>query len=301
MTGRTDQFDLEGAVLSRAGALRAAADGELSPAQRAELEPSLTDAESRAIETEAALREAIGRVMVEPAMAPANLRERIMASAAAQRDGTPAAESLEDAAPIPIWHWRRSLSLAAAVVLLVGGSWLIFQTAQSGPATAPPTMGRVDPVALREFMSREHDRCFRSEDYAAQKFTADDLAEVPGGFRALLGSEVSVGEIVQAGLSLRGAGQCHLPGPGNSIHMLLDAPLPSGTVTLSLFVQEDAGNTIELEQGLPYELTPIEGQPAKLKIIAWRNGDLDYYLVADAAACDRIREALGHGGPCGQR
>ncbi|MFG0282853.1 MAG: hypothetical protein ACF8R7_00385 [Phycisphaerales bacterium JB039] len=300
MTGRTGQFDLEGVALSRAAQLRAAADGELSPSQRSELDGSLTEAELRAIEAETALRGAVGRLMAEP-VAPAGLRERILGAAAAAHDGPDApAPEAEDRGPIPMAPWLRPLALAAAVVLLAAGGWLILRSAGNSVTGPTPNEGRVQLVELRQFMSREHDRCFQSDDYGAQKFTADDLAAVPHVFRPLLGSEVSVAELVQAGLSLRGAGRCHLPGPGNSIHMLLDAPLPTGTVTLSLFVQEDAGNTLGFEQGVAYELTPNDGQPAKLKIIAWRSGDLDYYLVADPEACDRIREAMGRGGPCGE-
>ncbi len=287
--------------------LRAAADGELSPAQRAELEATLTESETGAIATEAALRQAVGRVMAGP-VAPAGLRDRVLAAAGAADATAEAYPDLEDdapPAPIPMAPWLRPLSVAAAVILMVAGGMLILRAAGGGASPAPRQQlasgdagGEIQLVELRQFMTQEHDRCFRDEDHAARKFSEARLAEIPERFRDLLGSEISIEEMLKAGLTLEGAGKCHVPGPGKSIHLRLRAVLPDGPLNLSLFVQNDSPNRLALQEGAPYELTPADGSAAKLKIIAWRRAGLAYYLVAEPEACERVRAAMGRGGPC---
>jgi hypothetical protein len=82
--------------------------------------------------------------------------------------------------------------------------------------------------------------------------------------------------------------------------MRLGAQLVDGPVGLSLFVQGDRGNHLKLEEGAPYDLTPADGSPKKLKIIAWRRAELTYYLVAEPEACERIRAAMGMASAAGR-
>ena len=307
MTGRHVQSELAGLPLSRGALLRAAADGELSDAQRAELDRTLSGAESRAIETEAALRQAVGRVLSQPA-APASLRQRILAAAAAAGEMAGEAEDPDEKpAPIPMAPWMRPLAVAAAVLLVIAGGFM-FMRGEGGEGAGIGATGEsagvqaagIQLVELRRFVSREHDRCERDPDRAG-KFIKTEITEVPERYRSLMGAEVSIEEILKADLTLRGVGECRVPGPGRSIHLLLGADLPESSGTLSLFVQQDAENRLGLDEGASYELAPREaaGEAARaVSIIAWRRDGLTYYLVTDADACARIREAMGRGGQC---
>src|SRR5690606_37685204 len=78
----------------------------------------------------------------------------------------------------------------------------------------------VQLVELRQFVSREHSRCDR-DPARAGKFIKTEITEVPERYRSLMGAEVSIEEILNANLELRGVGECHVPGPGRSIHLLL--------------------------------------------------------------------------------
>jgi hypothetical protein len=306
VTGRHGQSDLAGVSLSRGALLRAAADGELSDAQRAELERTLTEAESGAIETEAALRQAVGRAMAGPS-APQGLRDRIVV--AAESGGAELAVHADDPdeipAPIPMAPWMRPLAVAAALLLVIAGGFMFMRDeggAGGGPGAGGDGAGGqqagIQLVELRQFISREHTRCQRDPSRAARKFARAELSEIPERFRPLMGADVSIEEIVKAGLTLRGVGECHVPGPGSSIHLLLGADLPQCAATLSLFVQQDPRNRLELEEGVSYELTPQDpGAGATgVSVVAWRRDGLTYYLVADPDACSRIREAMGRGG-----
>lgn len=297
--------------LSRGALLRAAADGELSDAQRAELDPTLTAAESRAIEAERHLRHAVGKVMSQPA-APAGLRDRILAAAAVAEGSSAAAEADEIPAPIPMAPWARGLAVAAAVALVAGGAFMFMRDSAGGGVGGPGATGAtgdvqaagIQLVELRQFVSREHSRCERDPS-RARKFVVTELSEAPQRFRSIMGAEVSIEEIEKAGLQLRGAGECNVPGPGRSVHFLLKADLPECSAPLSLFVQQDPENRLGLEEGASYELTrPGDDEPQDaeaahtVSIVAWRRDGFTYYLVAEPDACGRIREAMGRGGKC---
>lgn len=260
--------------------------------------------------------------MRQPA-APRGLQDRILAAAAeaAATDVAPLeteADAADDGcepdeipAPIPMAPWMRGLAVAAALLLLVAGGFMFLRGDGGFGAGGHGDVGiggsvagsgdvqtaGIQLVELRQFVSKEHSRC-DTDPARVGKFTKTELTEVPERYRSIMGAEVSIEEILRANLRLRGVGECHVPGPGRSIHLLLGADLPESEATLSLFVQQDPENRLGLEPGSSYEIAPRDPAAASISIVAWRRDGLTYFLVTDADACGSIREAMGRGGKC---
>lgn len=270
--------------LSLGALLRAAADDELTPAQREALDAHLREhpEDGVRIAFERSLREGIGRVMGGIA-APEGLRSRIEREARA----TP-----EVVARPAFWRSRRGLALAASLVLISG---LLVALAMPSSPIGPDARYR---ASLVRFLDGEHKRCWVDADWILDKFKVRERDALPGAMSKVFGRDVEVPVVRDgdgSGLIFEGAGECHVPGRGKSMHFgfRTDGTRAEAGVAVSLFVQPNT-TRLELEDGVTYRLTSEHGVSRGVcSIYAWTRDGMIYFLVSDdAGACDLGLEAL---------
>lgn len=265
--------------------LRLAADGELDAQGRAELDARLAahgGADAARIAFERSLRGAVGRVMSEPARAPEALRARIEGVIAAEH----AAEEAAAGGPIPIWaHARRWMAVAAAL-LLVGATVLI--AVRTG-APEGPALGDRARVQLASFMTREHGACAELGSHFQRKMLCRDLERAEWMLSEAVGAPASVASL--DGFRFVGIGPCAVPGPGPSVHLLLEE---EGGPRLSVFVQRDGGQG-PMPSGGPLGVDEVD--LSRASVVALRREDLVYYVVSgDAGIRRRALAALERAG-----
>lgn len=257
--------------------LRAAADGELSPDQRRELDEHLraNPGDKTRIDFEQRLRGAVGRTM-DAHRAPDALRDRI-AAMAGQPEPEPLPEQLSEQTRRPVYWSRARSHLAAVAALLV----LVFGAWQLSHVLSPGASQEAYSVQLAGFLGREHSRCSRDPEAAARKFHVRDAQELPVLARDWVGQPVNLEELFAEPVEFMGAGRCGVPTKGKSIHVRVAVPRPDGpgSCRVSLFIKQDGGE-LPMEEGITYRLTPPAGEPAK-EFIVWRCGSLVYFLVCD--------------------
>ncbi len=293
--------------LPLAGLIRMAADGEISAEQERRLEVELDrDPDvARRIEAEQRLRSSLGRAFADGPATPGGLRERIAAAMAQAdlADSTPVdAEPGDDVptrmAPITrdrsFWSGPAARVLAAAAALTLVATVLVVTRGSGGD---PTTGSRTRAV---QFVATEHGRCVADIAIGADKFVVTDPDAMPGFTGGVLGAEITLADLVTSGVqnvSFVDAGECHVPGGGESLHLRFEAPTgEEGCVErFSLFVQNDTGR-LGLTEGVSYELDPSGGGAIDLKspaVYVWLREGLVYYLVVDnAKACRTIRDQL---------
>ncbi len=298
-----------------AAIMRMAADGELTDDQRERLDRLLSRSlEGHArIQFERELRGAVGRVM-GASSAPASLRasvERIVESA---RDSEPAPELKLTEAPRPgasmpeplraqtrsrsFWARRQSLVGALAAVLVVGvASVLVWQATRLAGVSL--TAAQTDYRSrLVSHVAGEHRRVI-DPTVAANKLSLHEPEEVRAFFQQVVGSVPSM-EGLTVGtpeMVFVGAGNCHVPGSdGSSAHLRLDLIAPDGSVArvVSVFVKADHGE-LPMEPGVTYALDTKACGQSGTRVLAWTDGGLAYFMVADAIndGCVAVLERLG--------
>lgn len=297
--------------------LRAYADGELSGEQREEVERHLerTPDDRPRVQLERDLRAACARVMGgEGSGLPEGVRDRVLRAVAESRaEETRVGASVGNSEPVRagrgvdegegpgvlarIGRWQGYLA-TAAVLVLAGLIVVVLVRQAGGPGeqagsviigSAEATAGR---VALASFLETQHSRCTTDEGVYERKMRLQDPAELPGVFASLSGGSPSIERILEAGFVFKGAGQCRVPGDGESYHLLFGPPegrrFPSH---LSLFVQRDTGE-LDIEEGETYRLD-VEGGKRMLAVV-WKREGVVYYLVAECSPTrSRACEALG--------
>ncbi len=265
--------------LSVPALIRAAADGELTAPEQAAFDraraadPSI-DAR---VAFERALREGVGSVMREPAVAPASLRDSIAAMFEREREiereigvETLAVRTRDRRfwASGPTW-----LAVAASLALLTAVT-VIMQTPVG--STVAPMFGNATAARLMnasDFIVAEHNKCSAFDQYFERKFDVREGAQASDAVVELLGQPPIRINLEEAGYELTGVGGCHVPGPGASAHLLYkdaDGSRP----TLSLFIQKDTGSAPRLETGVRYRCRTTAGAP----VLVWRNAGVIYYL-----------------------
>lgn len=226
--------------LNAAALLRAAADGELSPAQQEALRAHLaaSPGDQARIEFEQTLRTAVGRSMAS-GTAPSDLADRIRAAASAgpESDDAPLVETLAPATrDRSFWTTMgRRLSVAAALFLVVAGAWYAIGQLTQSPITERESINRFE---LARFLSAQHMQCGDAE-VADRKFNYRSVDTLAMGCQKLLGQVPDFGQLFQGRATLLGMGKCAVPGPGSSVHMRFDIPTDSSGVVLgtaSMFV-----------------------------------------------------------------
>lgn len=295
-------------ALDRASLLRAAADDELDPGELGTLSAMLDqhpdDADRILFERD--LRRACQRVFSgDDVSAPEALRHRVASLAGAERESVQAGAlaTRHAAASRPSMPRARRRSplrwfagaLAAVMLVAIG---LQLSTIWRAPTFAEsPDRAR---LALAQFVGSEHRRCAIDERALKRKMTELSLADTPARFRRLLGAELSVANVEDAGYRFLGAGRCVVPGSGASVHLVFSdasashaAPLADPTCDpsrLSLFIQKDTGE-LPIVPETTYRLDVVDGGPL---VAVWARGGLVYYLVTEThAAEDAVLAHLG--------
>lgn len=301
-----DHGDDQSSVSVRTELLRAAADGELAPAQAVELERHLAahPDDQRVIDFERGLRASVAACASE--VAPAALRARIVAT---NSSGTQPASL-----PFPAINARSNLrffrsapwwAAAAAVSLLTGGAFVILRQPGSGPAQGVQ-IPQPYRTALVTFIGAQHNECEVHADMIGTRLRTTELNRVPREFGQVLGSTPDIGNIDQHGFKLLGAGPCAVPGRGKSVRMVLestagDQPRGGRGSLVSIHIQQDTGE-LNLEAGKTYRLVDKLATPgsAAPEIFVWRRGKFIYFLTSKSEqAMQMARAAFGAEEPSG--
>lgn len=292
--------------------IRAAADGELSPAGERELREHLSahPDDASVVEFEKELRRAIASSVQS---APSRtLRERIAglsqetaAAAVRQSDGGPLPLAPEIGRSASAWRgWIRGLAIAACLALVAGvayfGAQRVALTGSGGPQAA--TSYR---LSLAAFVSSHHEECELHTEMAMREYRFTRLDRAPEFLAGVLGSAPDLGTLSRSGLTFVGGGPCAVPGRGRSVHLVFEAgapeATPSRTPMVSVFVQRDAGE-LDIPSGQTYRIEPRDsGTPASpADIYVWKRDGFVYFLASTSdTAIETARMALGAGAPVG--
>jgi hypothetical protein len=294
-------------VSARTELLRAAADGELTPAQTAELERHVATYpdDQRVIDFERELRVSVAASASETA--PTALRDRIAAmssTAGTDRASLP----LPSAHTLPHRRFSRSIlwmAIAASVALVAGGAFLTLRQHDYVPADGA-LITQQYRTSLVSFIGTQHQECEVHADMIGMRFKTTKLVDVPSEFAKVLGSTPDIGHIEGSGFKLLGAGPCAVPGRGKSVRMVLestaDAQPNGGRGSLvSIHIQQDTGE-LNLEQGKTYRLVDkaaAAGSPVA-DIYVWRRDGFIYFLTSESEpAMQMARAAFGAKEPTG--
>lgn len=302
-----------GRDLNDAELLRAGADGELSSADLERLEAlqasDPTCAGRLAFERE--LKGACCRAM-SGVTCPDALRAKVEAMSAAREDlgGVSVVETMApQTREASFWSGSRRMLAIAAVALFGLAGVLIWQSAGlSGPA-ALPSEGQVTTASFRqelaEFVTKEHRRTSENEQAAASKFVHTDAEETRAWFREVLGDQVRILGLEQPieSIAFMGAGKCGVPGTGygESAHMRFEVTGEDGEpVVVSVFVAPPS-ERLRMEPGTTYAVDMTACGIDGYSMLAWTDGMMNYYLVADAGTrgCLKTLKAIGQPEPTG--
>lgn len=287
--------------------VRAAADDEVTTEQRAEFEAHLRDfpADGSVVAFERALRFAVAETRIDGPSADLRARIEGMRTAAPRRvglavEGGQASRFRLVRRP---WTW---LALAAGVALVAG---VTYRTAFA-PPPRPSGGVLVNPEhrsALVSFVSGQHEECELHAQLVARRFRIGPLQAAAPVLSRIIGAAPDLGRIEASGVRYLGAAECAVPGRGASLHIVLDAGVPSEsdgggrTALVSLFVQQDH-DELSLEPGRTYRMVPRESGPGAgpAEIFVWRKGGLVYFLVSTSEVkLDAVRRGLGAAEPTG--
>jgi|GEM_PF-1040104 len=304
---RSDTAD-QSPVSVRTELLRAAADGELTPTQAADLERHLAahPNDQRVVEFERMLRSSIAATAWEAA--PVALRDRIVAmSSTATTDRNSLHFPSAKTRPHRRFHQAgRWLALAASIVIVAGGAFVILGY-NAGPSRVAITQQY--RTSLVSFIGAQHDECEVHADMIGMRFKMTKLVDVPIEFARVLGSAPDISHIESSGFKLLGAGSCAVPGRGKSVRMVLEAPADThaghagdGRGSLvSIHIQQDTGE-VNLESGKTYRLvdTRAAAGPAAAEIFVWRRDGFIYFLTSKSEpAIQMALAAFGAEAPSG--
>ena len=269
--------------------IRAAADGELEHVAGG---PPSDERGREAVRFERELREAVRRVMGSE-RAPSGLRERVEA-AMAEQNSTDTRDEPVRSLPFPSWARRGGFWLAAAAAVAIGSSAIFMRGGPAGSG-ASSTLTAQRATILVNFATGEHERCASFSDHFDGKMRVRTLAEAQTAAVELLQRVPDVLELgskalAEAGYKFEGMGQCHVPGPGRSAHLLYrpDPTIAPGAPAVSLFVQEDTGD-LTLAPACSYKRhCPKE----KTGLTIWKKDGLIFYLVEPAGMSEAVRSAF---------
>ena len=282
-----------------AALIRAAADGEISPADRERLEAELSEARvDERVAFERALRESVREHMTGPA-APAGLRERItdaMAAATAvaavdenETMHSRSAGGVGDARLTRDRRWWASPLVAtlgrwgAVAAVLAIAATLIFNASRSTVTASP--YSPEEASQLVSFIGRQHDACkdfnetwerkmkFQSPE-AAQAAAAEILQIAPDAFHFRE-------PLTRKGYEFAGLGRCAVPGGDHSVHLIYKRP--SDGAAVSLFIQTNARTK------LPSSCCLVDKCQAP-ECAIWQDGPVRYYVFSEKV--DAVAEVM---------
>jgi RNase P protein component len=303
---RSDAANAPG-VSTRTELLRAAADNELSPAQRIELDRHLAShpEDQRVIDVERQLRKLVADAATADA-APARLRERILAMSAASGEDRSSIPFSSGAARTRNRFSRpmRWLALAASVAIVAGGAFVVLHD-QGGMRPADVQIAQQFRTSLVSFIGTQHEECEVHADMIGSRFKTTKMAEVPAEFALVLGTAPDIGHIDSPDFRLLGAGPCAVPGRGKSVRLVLECTGDrSGTGSrgslVSIHIQQDTGE-LNLESGKTYRLTDQSAMVSHAsEIFVWRRDGFIYFLTSRSEpAMQMARAAFGAKEPSG--
>lgn len=254
--------------------LRLAADDELTADEADRLERHLREhPEDRArIDAERGLRARVGQLGAQAPAPSSDLRERVA--------GILAGDASEADAPVirrtDRSFWQRSLAplaIAASLLLVVSASLIIRQAAVS---TSGAWMSETFGAEVAGFVDREHDRCAGLNDATNMKFVTNTIDGANALMLKRLGAAPATIDLSSRGLTLAGAGACHVPGEGRSVHVLY-RPTGEDGAPVSLFVQSGAAAF----EGVDERSLCIQRPSGERdEVLVWRRDGLLYYLVS---------------------
>jgi hypothetical protein len=303
---RSDAANAPG-VSVRTQLLRAAADNELSLAQKIELDLHLAahPEDQRVIDVERQLRKLVADAAPADA-APARLRDRILAMSAtsgADRSSIPfssATARTRNRFSRPM----RWLALAASVAIVAGGSFVVLRN-QGGAGPSDVQIAQQFRTSLVSFIGAQHDECEVHADMIGGRFKTTKMAEVPTEFAQVLGTSPDIGHIDSPDFKLLGAGPCAVPGRGKSVRMVLECTTDRGVAgsqgsLVSIHIQQDTGE-LALEGGKTYRLTDQTSTGDHTsEIFVWRRDGFIYFLTSRSEpAMQMARAAFGAKEPSG--
>lgn len=320
-----DAFPTE---LSAAARLRAMADGESIPSGVNAGASDIDHLDAR-VAFERELRSAVGRVMNEPASAPAELRAKIQALLASDISVSSTersrlhepVERRHAHSPAQRRHLVQRLSgfvitlavlaLAASVIFTAGQRGGLIGTGTHpvpGPIASNPTREQVietTPVMAQasllddsvvRFVDEEHDSCDDFGSHFQKKFTSASADQVLVSsnelFQAVPHAVASrVRQLEQAGYCLEGLGVCGLPGKqGPVVHLIFRNPRVPGGVSI-FFRKDDCASRAQTSHCC--DRAEKVGN-CKGNLLAWQDGPFDYYLyTSDLSGLAVARDAFG--------
>jgi|GEM_PF-2427634 len=287
--------DIDFLQLDRETQIRCVADGELPVPQATAM--AQDESAQRGVAFERTLRTRVASVMSGGA-APSELRaavEAMFATEAPESQG----EDLPVRQPVTVgpaatrthafWSRRNVLTTlaAAAVVGLVATVGVFVRN-----ATAP--VPRI-AATLVSFLEQEHAKCSTFGPYFDQKMIVRNEQDAAAYVAAILETPISTLDLQESGYSLAGAGRCHVPGDGASVHAIYSAlkSVVKGqqeAAPVSVFLQVATDDTPLFKPGVCYEKPCGENLADRLAV--WRSGDLIYYIYCPGAADGMPKQVL---------
>lgn len=289
--------------------LRLSADGELNPADQANVKQALVGKNAslgRMIENEKKLRDAVARSM-GPAHAPESLHAQIMRTMA--ETPVDASESREvigridrDGATVigERRSWllrvfsspqRASFAAVAAVLALVAGAVLFGIYGRS--IDDVPVQQGVDVVGnVAQYIDKEHGECTTSLEHVQKQSTFQTLKEAEVGLTEALGAPVQAFDLSDLGYEFVGAGQCNVPlGEQPSGHLMYRKSVNGNPGPMvSVFVAPVRGCCKGICSGLQPGDWAAAKASCKRRVLYSTNGKLVYFLVC---CDDRDLPAVG--------
>ncbi len=278
-----------------AARLRALADDELPPAEATDLRNELdAEAIARADAFERRLRERCAACMSD-AQTPADLRDRVVSALRAEESGAHGSGDAPSVEPMPatvisrtdrsFWAGGRAMLGVAAAVALAAVVWVMAPTASTGDPSV-----LLQQAALRA--ASEHSGCTVNPDYFE-----NTMARVGDGLTESTGAEFiskQIGDLPVklalggAGYTLSAIGECDLPGPGETVHLLYEPVDPNSSRPVSLFIQEASSGHDWMSKGALYT-SGLEKAPY---VRVWRTEGVVYYMVTDCpVSCEKAEAA----------
>jgi hypothetical protein len=262
--------------------LRAAADGELSPAEQRELDALLADhpEEAAVVDFERALRAGVERACQgDPAPAEVGARIEKLARGARLR---------------PLRRLVTIAAAAAAVVLLAVWLW----HGRAGDAEERGFTGR---GALVRYLATHPRNCVISVERTIREFDVRRCDEAISAVAKLVGGAPDLGGLqglTQSELEFRGMGRCGIPGGGTSLHLVFAgaAGTPLEGAMVSVYVQRDDGR-LPIAEDTTYRLEPRTPDFSGVEMLVWKHGALDFFVVTENPAAARVALARSSARP----
>lgn len=267
--------------LPLAALIRAAADGEVTDAEQAQLEAaSDNDSVADRIEFEQDLRAAVRRHL-DPVATPADLRERI-AAALASEPSAPADDvvtsPLGDTRDRSFWNSPVVATLgrwaAVAAVLAIAATLIVMASRSTAPSVSTDQASR-----LVGFVGSQHASCKDFGDHYKQKMEWQSVGEAHDAAAKILDIAPAAFHfedlLTAGGYEFGGLGRCAVPNGSHSVHLIYKR-LSDGT-PVSLFIQTGMAPSLKLPKSCC--LMDCKRSP---EFATWQEVNVRYYVFSES-------------------